>query len=227
MIKDILCVAAVGIGSAMVGWSIGASKKCPGCIYKDEEFVLGPSIEVEDIPKMNGMSPVDEYIMTQQQYAKEYETYKNAVQEYNLTETVHRDTPDIYIISYNTWCETDEDEYDKDTLVWYTEDEVLVDNRDSTIKDYAELVGENALDQFGIQSHDADVVYIRNEQMKMDFELIRKEGSYRVEVLGLSEEAEEKADAAVREALEYFNAREIEDIDPAALAKYHNEREDE
>ena len=238
-IKDILCVTAVGIGSAMVGWSIGMGRKCDicaessfcsDCRYRLAEYDYPEIYEDEDTINQDGD------ILTPSEYALEYETYKHAVAEYNRSESeplrpvieeVPTGDPDIFVISYNEWCEADEDEYKKDTIVYYEEDQIVCDMHDSSIRDYTDLVGGDALEMFGIMSHDPDVVYIRNKRMMIDFEFVREHSSYRQSVLGLSEEAEEMADAKVQEALDYFQARSIEEIDPAALAKYHTEREDE
>lgn len=235
MIRDILCVAAVGIGSGLLGWSIGVSHKCEACVWASDEYI---EYEVEedcdgDISSVVDVKTTD--VMSLDEYAKQYEAYKNAVSEYNQDEPASRNEPvrsnrlgdDIFIISYEQWSEADEDEYIKDTLVYYTDGEVVCDMKEDKIVEYQELVGSGAVNSFGVGSHDPDVVYIRNERMKHDFEFVRQHSSYEAEVLGLSEEVVDTADAKVQEALEYFGARSVDEIDPSALAKYHIEREDE
>lgn len=243
MIRDILCVAAVGVGSAMVGlavgWNIGVNHKCDICWASrldsteecDEEDVLVFSNQGDGDCKIDILTPAE--------YDVEYAKYVSAVKEYNEgTETVTRpDVPqmdeyptgddDICVISYNEWCEADEDEYKKDTIVYYEDDQIVCDMHDSTIKEYQELVGEEALELFGMMSHDPDVVYIRNKRMQVDFEFVREHSSYRQSVLGLTEEADEMSDKAVQDALAYFQAKSFDEIDPEALAKYREEREDE
>lgn len=252
MIRDILCVAAVGVGSAMVGWAIGVSHKCDictedrscrDCYLLSRYFENDEKCEDKDedilmfIDQGWGDQKID--ILTPAEYDAQYAKYVSAVKEYNEgTETVTRPNvpqmdeyptgdDDICVISYNEWCEADEDEYKKDTIVYYEDDQIVCDMHDSTIKEYQELVGENALDLFGMMSHDPDVVYIRNKRMKVDFEFVREHSSYHQSVLGLTEEAEEMSDKAVQDALAYFQAKSFDEIDPEALAKYHEEREDE
>lgn len=136
---------------------------------------------------------------------------------------------ETYVISYNEWCTNDEDEYEKDTLVYYREDGIVCDMRDDTIRDYGEIVGENALNFFGYLSHDENVVYIRNERLMADYEFIRENTSYRKSVLGLDPEAEELSDEKIAEALEFAKGNPPGEIDSAALAEYvrEKEREDE
>lgn len=254
MIRDILYVASVGVGSAMVGWAIGVSHKCDICTEErycsDCELISRYSKEAEEFDaeadtdgdismhiSHNYDHEID--ILTPAEYDAQYAKYVSAVKEYNEgTETVTRPNvpqmdeyptgdDDICVISYNEWCEADEDEFKKDTIVYYEDDQIVCDMHDSTIKEYQELVGENALELFGMMSHDPDVVYIRNKRMQVDFEFVREHSSYHQSVLGLTEEAEEMSDKAVQDALAYFQAKSFDEIDPEALAKYHEEREDE
>lgn len=250
MIRDIICVAAVGVGSAMVGWAIGVSHKCDICTeerYCSDCDLLsryakdaGADTDGDVLVFSNqGDGDCEIDILTPAEYDAQYAKYVSAVKEYNEgTETVTRPNvpqmdeyqtgdDDICVISYNEWCKSDEDEYKKDTIVYYEDDQIVYDMHDSTIKEYQELVGEEALELFGMMSHDPDVVYIRNKRMKVDFEFVREHSSYHQSVLGLTEEAEEMSDKAVQDALAYFQAKSFDEIDPEALAKYHEEREDE
>lgn len=95
--------------------------------------------------------------------------------------TVIRDTTVPYVIMAEEY--TDENrEFSKVSLTWYTVDEVLVDERDSPLKDIS-IAGEFH-DKFGVDSGDDDIVFMRNEQLTLDMEIIRKEVSFRETVLG-------------------------------------------
>ena len=74
--------------------------------------------------------------------------------------------------------------YDKITLGYYEEDDVLVDDNEDMIDDVDYVIGHDALDRFGDGSEDDDVVYIRNERTGADYEVIRHHKSYQTEVLG-------------------------------------------
>lgn len=75
--------------------------------------------------------------------------------------------------------------YDKLTLYFYEDDEVLTDEQEEIIDDEEQIVGTEALQCFGHLSHDPEVVYVRNSNASTDFEVIRLSKSY-AETVGLS-----------------------------------------
>lgn len=75
--------------------------------------------------------------------------------------------------------------YDKLTLYFYEDDEVLTDDQEEIIDDEEQIVGTEALQCFGHLSHDPEVVYVRNSNASTDFEVIRLSKSY-AETVGLS-----------------------------------------
>lgn len=256
-ISNILNIAAFGLGCMTVGLAAGTigHETCRNCSLRDklyEELVVGADTDGDDI--FNSIGTVDRDLigkvepMKLEEFSKEYKTYLDAVSNYDFSgeepvRTDHHGDPideeeerqytggvgETYVISYNEWCENDDDEYEKDTLIYYREDGVVCDMRDDTIREYEDIVGENALNFFGCMSHDEDVVYIRNERRMTDYEFIREHTSYRKSVLGLSPEAEELADEKIAEALEFAMGNPPGEIDTAALADYvrDKEREDE
>lgn len=92
-----------------------------------------------------------------------------------------------YVISVDEFNEGEES-YDKTNLTFYEADDTLVDERDTPIDTVDYTVGEDNLTKFGHGSGDHNVVYIRNEKIGTDFEVIRSKGSYSHEVLGLDPE---------------------------------------
>jgi hypothetical protein len=62
-------------------------------------------------------------------------------------------------------------------LEYFEEDDVLVDSRDSMIDNKEYMIGENALERFGYLSGDPNVVYVRNERLGMDFEIVKHKGA--------------------------------------------------
>lgn len=82
-----------------------------------------------------------------------------------------------YIISVEDFNECDR-EYEQETLMYYQGDETLLDESEEIISNVNELIGDEALLNFGKNSDDPDVVYVRNEKLTMDYEIIRQEGSY-------------------------------------------------
>lgn len=76
--------------------------------------------------------------------------------------------------------------YTETSLTYYAGDDVLAGERDNVFEDQDELVGVANLDKFGHGSNDANLVYVRNDEMGVDFEIIRTNKSFAEEVHGLS-----------------------------------------
>lgn len=94
------------------------------------------------------------------------------------------DTP--YIIAKDTF-ENSEVGYRQICLTYFTDDKILIDEQEDPVEDVEKVAGLANLQRFGLQSEDPNVVYIRNEPMSVDFEVIRTKGSYKELVLGLTE----------------------------------------
>lgn len=83
-----------------------------------------------------------------------------------------------YVISFEEFCEG-EDNHDKITITYYAGDGVLVDEEEEIIEDTERLVGDdNLINKFGDGSDDPDVLYVRNERMGIDYEIVRQHTCY-------------------------------------------------
>lgn len=76
-----------------------------------------------------------------------------------------------------------EHEYVQTTITYYLGDGILADERDSSIDNPNQLVGDANLQEFA-ESEDTTVC-IRNETLTTDFEIVKSEGRYAKEVMGL------------------------------------------
>jgi hypothetical protein len=74
--------------------------------------------------------------------------------------------------------ETNETEYTETSLIYFASDDVLCDTDDSIIGDREGVVGEENLEKFGHGSGDKNIVYIRNDRLGIEVEVIRNRGSY-------------------------------------------------
>jgi hypothetical protein len=70
-------------------------------------------------------------------------------------------------------------------MTWYSGDNVLVDDKDQPVDNVNKIVGIENLQYFGRWSDQENIVYIRNERLTAMFEVLRSEGKYAIEVLGL------------------------------------------
>lgn len=75
--------------------------------------------------------------------------------------------------------EFDEVGYETMTLTYYDGDGVLAyGDTDEVIEDVGELVCEDFADHFGEYDEDPDVVYVRNDNLRIDFEILKDTRSY-------------------------------------------------
>lgn len=77
------------------------------------------------------------------------------------------DMDEPYVISPD---EYDDGEYNKETLVYYS-DGVLVDAYDDIIQNVDEVVGPDALSTFG--QYEKDTVFVRNDNVQIDYEICK------------------------------------------------------
>lgn len=66
------------------------------------------------------------------------------------------------------------DNYAKITIKYYPRHRVLVDDDEEPIDDVANYVGWKSLNQFGGESGDPDVVFVRNRRLATDFEVVQE-----------------------------------------------------
>ena len=67
------------------------------------------------------------------------------------------------------------DLYEKETLTYYPQFRILLDDDEETVDEIATVIGWKNLNRFGDQSEDADVVFIRNQRLSTDYEVVREE----------------------------------------------------
>lgn len=88
-----------------------------------------------------------------------------------------------FIISEAEYQETEG--FAQSTLTYYAGDKTLADERDQHIPDVDKTVGLDNLLRFGHGTGDARTVFVRNERLRVDFEVLLSDGKYAHEVLGL------------------------------------------
>lgn len=75
--------------------------------------------------------------------------------------------------------------YETISLTYYEGDGVLADDADEPIFDVDDVVGRESFDHFNEYEEDPDIVFVRNDEMKTDYEICRNTDSYS-EVVGES-----------------------------------------
>lgn len=96
-----------------------------------------------------------------------------------------------YVIHLDEYTRNDMG-FAQETLTYYGGDDILCDVSDKIIYNHKQLVGEPL--KFGYGSNDPTVVYIRNEKLEREWEIVLHRGLYSVEVGGLEIEEEYEAE---------------------------------
>lgn len=89
---------------------------------------------------------------------------------------------DIYVISQPTFF-ANESDMTQSTISYFAEDDVYADEDDNIIDNVDFLIGTETT-PYGYMSNGEDLVYIRNEALEVEYEVVRSHGSYQDEVLG-------------------------------------------
>lgn len=104
-------------------------------------------------------------------------------------ELANRDPKVPYVIHRDEYNEDNEAEgYEKHALTFFEGDDVLCKEDDSIITDQDGVVGLGNLSRFGHGSGDPNIVYIRNEELKVDLEVTHSDNKYAVDVAGFQED---------------------------------------
>jgi len=91
--------------------------------------------------------------------------------------------------------------YEQTTVVYYSGDDILALQDDTPMYDYESFLGEL---KFGHGSNDPSIVYIRNEDLEEEWEVMLHQGRYEVEVLGHTIEAEYERKAQLKHSQTRF-----------------------
>lgn len=108
----------------------------------------------------------------------QYEPEVNPVDDENF------DTEEPYVISEEKFSEENL-HYDKITVTYYAEDDVLTDDQETVIDDLDATVGYDNLDLRYAALTNPHVIYVRNDSTSSDYEILINLNSYQETVLGL------------------------------------------
>lgn len=94
-----------------------------------------------------------------------------------------------YLISAEEYLddESTDSKYSKITITYWETDDTLCDEREAIIPDIEGTVGAINLHRFDENGETSDVIYVRNERLKADYEVVREKASYSVVILGMRE----------------------------------------
>jgi len=173
---------------------------------EEEKPLIAPkaSLNIKNIEKKR---PVDYSSITKEEKKTDLESTKSMEQlselarKYRQDEEIEKpivkkerpveksETP--YIISVDEYSDP-EVNYHRSTLTYYEVDDVLADQNDGIVTDVDRTIGDDTLLKFGNQSDDKDLVYVRNDKISTDFEVIRVHKSYAEDVVGIIDKRKPK-----------------------------------
>ena len=133
------------------------------------------TVEEKVFREFNATKPeIRDYINTLRE--RKYVDYSKTAEPDDSSAKVPDVIADPYVISIDDFGQ--EEGYDTITLTAYS-DGTIANYADDELEDPESTIGEDILSKFG----DEDVVYIRNDRLKADFEVVRDNRTY-VEVAG-------------------------------------------
>lgn len=91
-----------------------------------------------------------------------------------------------FVITIDEFME-DDPEYEKVSVTYFDGDQILSDSQDKVIPEVEEIIGHDALTKFGLFSKDKNIVYVRNERIKTDFEVALDQRSFTEAIAGFRE----------------------------------------
>ena len=136
---------------------------------KDEDEITEESPEIKTA---SDVAPKNPDIIEYASIAKNYDTTSDEEKPKKAKEKKSRPSP--YQITYD---EFDEKGYDIQTLIYHA-DGFLTDEENNLIENIESLVGFACLDGFGKNEDDPDTVYVRNEKLQTDYEILRVSTNY-------------------------------------------------
>lgn len=127
------------------------------------DVVVGPATPAGSIPKKRN-------VFEEPDRRKKYE---------------QRPTPDDgpQVVSKERYLENDGD-YTQVTLTYFAGDRILIDDADQPIEEVDRVVGKHNMERFGHKSGDPRVVYVRNDKLQADYEIMLHDGTYAETVAG-------------------------------------------
>lgn len=184
-IRNTSLIALGGMLGGMIGYILG-ELIIEKLIEKDlEKFLENPYGDQEEEEEEVKPEP-EKRLKDYTKYAKE--ELSELVKPYttSIAEEPKKLTEKIMIISFDDYSE--DRSHNKEPITYYENDTTFADAQEDIIDDPNSLFGPNIHLHFGEESEDPDMVFVRNENTGVDYEISRIHNSYSVIVMGMPEE---------------------------------------
>jgi hypothetical protein len=142
-------------------------------------------VELQAIKETNERFPAEEEEEIVVEETTQVNVFESGAQdEWDYRYETSQRTKDVpYIIHIDEFRENPLS-HDQTSYTYYELDDTLSDSRDTTVDDMDKVIGLGNLGKWGHGSQDPNVVYIRNEELGMDIEVVRDRGSFSETVHG-------------------------------------------
>lgn len=115
---------------------------------------------------------------------------KEGAMDFDYEYEVTQRSPDKpYVITQEEFM-TNETSFQQTTVTYYEGDDVLADENEQMINEIDRTVGKDNLYRFGAGSGDGKIVYVRNDKLELEIEIIEHTGKFSEEVLGFIQHSE-------------------------------------
>ena len=155
-----------------------------GRVPTDEELIV-LSAKIEPGINIRSQQDHDDYNLRD---GNIFEHPQEDPQDEGVDAEVSRSAVRPYIISSEEW-HLNETNYDQIPLTYWADDDVLADDAKRLVVDVEAVVGATNLHRFGTLSNDPDLVYVRNDAFKADYEITKDERNYGEVVHGVDPDA--------------------------------------
>lgn len=129
------------------------------------------------LPQKNAEIPA----ISEEEMTKDINVFLNPDENWDYEQEIASRDPSHPCIIHVDEYFSGESGYRQSTLTYYKGDNILCDDKDVPVYNHERIVGEL---KFGHGSRDANVVYIRNDELEAEYEVLLDTGLYQVEVLG-------------------------------------------
>lgn len=133
-------------------------------VVTSEEEEIEETPETEEVTRANLQKLIDSYTADPENQDTFVKSAQKSIQ----------DASPPFVISQGafSWDEEGED-YSKITVTYFPQSRVVLDDDDELMDDVGNTLGWRCLSQFGAESNDPDTVFIRNQRLMTDFEVVR------------------------------------------------------
>lgn len=149
-------------------------------IESQDAITLG-IVTTDDLAKLRPHASTDEEIKADEDNAETLVSHEQSEIEWDWEEELEKRTETApYILREDEYW-ANELNFSQVSLTYFSLDDVLADIDDAPVYGYESLTGPLL---FGHGSKNPDMVYVRNHERKVEYEISRLEALYAVEVLG-------------------------------------------